>query len=74
MTKVSTINGAVTAYGGEKALCRAFRLRKAELEQWRRSGVSPAHALGLFLGLRARGHEPSPWLFGVERWGDVPGA
>jgi hypothetical protein len=70
---VRTIDQVVAVYGGEKAFCRAFRLRKADIETWRQHGVPRGHTLGLYLGLKARGAEPSPHLFGIKSWREFPG-
>jgi hypothetical protein len=57
---IRTVDQVVAVYGGEKKLCEAFRLKKGELETWRKRGVPRSPTLGLFLGLQLRGHEASP--------------
>jgi hypothetical protein len=50
----------VVTYGGLLAFRKAFGISTYEFAtRWRKYGVPPVHSLSLFLGLRARGHEPS---------------
>lgn len=75
--KVSTIREAVKAYGGTAQIRRAFRLPKqgpGSLDEWRRwNHVSKGYHLALFVGLMARGFEPTPSLFGVSEWDHMTG-
>jgi hypothetical protein len=71
---VANLEDAIAAFGGERKFCRAFRMRKADLEVWREQGNVPrAHALGLYLGLSRRGFEVSPRLFNLTKWTDIEG-
>ena len=71
---ISTLDDAIAAYRGEERFCKAFDISAGTLVRWRYIGVPRTHALGLYLGLRARDCDIRPELFGVERWGDIPGA
>jgi hypothetical protein len=70
---VMTLEGAIKAYGGVGKIEAAFKLPDGELARWRQDGVPRAHALGLLLGLQARGFDVSPKLYGVESWLDIQG-
>jgi hypothetical protein len=71
---VTTLDDVVKVYGSELKLRKAFGLSRKDLEGWRAHGVPQGHHLGLYLGLQARGREPSPRLFGVRSWREFPGA
>lgn len=73
---IETLEQAIKGYGGVAKFERAFKLKPGELrkERWRERGVPRAHDLGLYIGLRARGYEPTPALWKLKDWSDVPGA
>lgn len=76
--KAKTIDDAVAAYGGIRPAAAAFRLSLAKngnaISNWKAKGEVPrGHFLGLYLGLQLRGIEPTPGLFGVSKWSDIPG-
>jgi len=71
---VATLDDVAKVYGSALKLRKAFGLSRRDLEVWRAHGVPRDHHLGLYLGLQARGAEPSPRLFGVRSWLEFPGA
>jgi hypothetical protein len=70
---IQTLDDAVQAYRGEDRFCKAFEISAGTLKRWRGIGVPRTHALGLYLGLRARDCDIRPQLFGVKNWADIPG-
>ena len=72
--KVSTMKELVKAYGGLEATAEAFHTTVKSVKQMKVFGLPCTHFVGSYLGLKARGFEPSPKLFGVKRMCDLPGA
>jgi len=75
---VRTVDEAAAAYGGMSELIKAFGLTMAKgransVERWQLTGVPRYHHLGLYLGLKRRGYEATPELFGARSWEEVPG-
>jgi hypothetical protein len=70
---VKTLDEAVQANRGSERFCKAFGISEGTLARWRDIGVPRTHALGLYLGLRARGCDIRSQLFGVKNWEDIPG-
>ena len=72
---IETIVQAAAAYGGFKAMAKAFDLPPETLFAWTApsNGVPEYNRLGIYLGLVMRGHVPSPKLFGCKTWADLPG-
>ena len=78
MKKIAeTLDDADAAYGGDKTMSRSFRLKLTKgataIANWKSGGVPRSQHLGLYLGLKARGYVPTPQLFGVVKWTDIPG-
>ena len=76
--RVRTVDEAAAAYGGMPELIKAFGLTMAKgrtnsVERWQLTGVPCYHHLALYLGLRYRGYEATPELFGAKSWKEVPG-
>jgi hypothetical protein len=71
---VATLAQAIAAYDGRRRFCEAFCISDDQLDAWQRWGDIPRGAqLGLLLGLKARGFDSAPTLFGVDSWADVAG-
>ena len=74
---IETVDDAEAAYGGPKPMAKAFRLSTRSggngISMWKTRGVPRGQQLGLYLGLKSKGHEPSPKLFGVVKWSDIAG-
>ena len=75
---IETVDEAEAIYGGPKPMAKAFRLSLSSggngIAMWKTRGVPRGQQLGLYLGLKQRGVEPSPKLFGVVKWSDIAGA
>jgi len=66
--KVTSVSGVIKAYGGAKAMAEAFQTTEESIEQWKRWGEIPCtEHLGLAMGLKRRGYEPSPKLLGLKK-------
>jgi hypothetical protein len=69
---VTTLAQAIAAYGGRRWFREAFCISDDQLDAWQRWGDIPRSAqLGLLLGLKARGFDSAPTLFGVDSWDQV---
>jgi hypothetical protein len=68
MKKIETLDQAAKAYGGKKAMAKAFAITVAELGLWKVRGIPTRYELGLYHGVLARGMEPTPRLFGEKSW------
>jgi len=76
--RVRTIEEAEAVYGGLKKLASANKMSIAKngnaISNWKARGeVPPGRHLGLYIGLLVRGAEPTPRLFGVDKWSEIPG-
>jgi len=66
--KVATLRQAIRAYGGVRKMAKAFDTTPEFIRQCQRWGEIPCtDHLGLMMGLKRRGYEPSPKLFGLKK-------
>ena len=72
--EIYNIPQVVEVYGGRQALARAFHYPStAFVEDWQKHWIPAGAHLGLYLGLKARGYEAMPQLFGLTQWSDLFG-
>jgi hypothetical protein len=71
---IEHIDDVIEAYGGREKFAQAFGYpdRATMLQHWRH-GIPSGAGLGLYMGLLARGCEPTPKLFGLKSWEDLVG-
>jgi hypothetical protein len=74
---IRTLDAAIKAYGGRRDFAKAFWLKHTgphALRSWFGPGGIPhGDHLGLCLGLQRRGYQPTPELFGIDSWEQLPG-